>query len=340
MNGFARFLAQRLFVSILLLLGITLVSFALTQVVPGDPAAANLGQRAIEDPEAVAAFNQKYGLDKPVVTQYVNYLTNLVQGDLGLSQQSRRPVREDLGEFVPATLELAGTAVVISLVVGVLLGTLAALRRDRPLDNVLRVVSLGGVSMPLFWLALTALYLFTFKWRIFPGTGRLTPGATKPPDTTGLFTVDALLDGDWSTAKDAFMHMLLPALVLASYAIGLLTRFTRSAVLEVLNNEYVRAAMAKGLPTRTVVFRHVLRAALVPIITVAGVTFASLLAGTVLIEKIFAWPGIGTYAYRSASALDLPSIMGVSLFVALVYIVLNLLVDVLYGVIDPRVRTR
>lgn len=333
-----RFIGKRLVAAVFLLLGITLVSFVLTQVVPGDPAAANLGQRAIEDPDAVAAFRREYGLDKPVPVQYVRYLGNLVQGDLGKSQQSRRAVKDDLGEFVPATIELAGTAILISLVVGIGLGTIAALRRDRPIDGALRVVSLGGVSMPMFWLALTALYLFTFKFRVFPGTGRLSPGAIAPPDRTGMYTVDALLDGDWKTFQSAFMHLLLPALVLAMYAVGLITRFTRSAVLEVLGNDYVRAAHAKGLPLRVVVVRHVLRAAMVPIITVVGVTFAGLLAGTVLVEKIFAWPGVGQYAYRSASTLDLPAIMGVSLFVALVYILINLVVDVLYGVIDPRVR--
>jgi peptide/nickel transport system permease protein len=334
----SRFLARRLAAAVLLLLGITLVAFLLTNVVPGDPAAANLGQRAIEDPEAVAAFNRRYGLDKPLPVQYVTYLGNLVQGDLGSSQQTRRPVREDLAEFAPATLELAGTAIAISMVIGVALGTVAAFRRDRPADWILRIVSLGGVSIPVFWLSLTALYGLTFRWRVFPGSGRLPPGAIKPDRVTGMYTVDALLDGDVATFRDAVMRLLLPALVLAAYAIGLITRFTRSAVLEVLGNDYVRAAYAKGLPLRTILTRHVLRAALVPIITVIGVTFAGLLAGTVLVEKIFNWPGIGMYAYLSATNLDLPAVMGVSLFVAAVYISLNLIVDVLYGVIDPRVR--
>jgi peptide/nickel transport system permease protein len=333
-----RFLTRRLIAAVLLLLGITLVTFLLTNVVPGDPAAANLGQRAIGDPEAVAAFHRQYGLDRPLPVQYFTYLANLTKGDLGDSQQSRRPVREDLAEYAPATLELAGTAIAISMVIGVGLGTLAAFRRDRPVDWILRVVSLLGVSIPVFWLSLTALYGLTFRWPVFPGTGRLPPGAIRPDRVTGMYTVDALLDGDVATFRDAVMRLILPALVLSCYAVGLITRFTRSAVLEVLGNDYVRAAYAKGLPTHTIVTRHVLRAALVPIITVIGVTFAGLLAGTVLVERIFAWPGIGSYAYLSATTLDLPAVMGVSLFVAAVYITLNLLVDVLYGVIDPRVR--
>ena len=179
--------------------------------------------------------------------QYFTYLGNLVQGDLGDSQQSRRPVREDLAEYAPATLELAGTAIAISMVIGVGLGTLAAFRRDRPVDWILRVVSLLGVSIPVFWLALTALYGLTFRWPVFPGSGRLPPGAIRPDHVTGMYTVDALLDGDFGTFRDAVMRLILPALVLSCYAVGLLTRFTRSAVLEVLGNDYVRAAYAKGL---------------------------------------------------------------------------------------------
>lgn len=336
---FWRFVARRLAVSLLLLFGVTLIAFLLTNLVPGDPAAANLSQRAIEDPEAVAAFNARYGLDQPLPIQFQRYATNLVRGDLGESQQTGRGVRQDLGEFGPASAELAFVAIVISLAAGLGFGTWAALQRDRPVDQALRVLSLGGVSVPLFWLALLALYVLSFRLGWFPGAGRLDPGAIAPERVTGLYTVDALLAGDWDMFRSALGHVLLPSIVLASYTIGLLTRFTRSSVLEVLNNDYVRAAHAKGLPMWLVVRRHVLRAALVPIITVIGTAFASLLAGTVLVEQIFSWPGIGSYAYRSATTLDLPAIMGVSLFVATVYIAINFLVDVLYGVIDPRIRS-
>ncbi len=334
----SRFVARRFAAAVALALGVVLVAFLLTNLVPGDPAAANLGQRAIEDPDAVAAFRRQYGLDQPLPVQFGRYLTNLLTGDLGRSQQTNRPVRTDLAEFGPASAELALTATAISLVLGIGLGTLAAVRRDGPIDQALRVVSLGGVSVPLFWLALIALYLLSFRLSLFPGAGRLGPGAPRPPPVTGMYTVDAALAGDWATFRSALGHVLLPAMVLAAYTIGLLTRFTRSSVLEVLGNDYVRAAHAKGLPVRLVVRRHVMRAALVPIITVVGTAFASLLAGTVLVEQIFSWPGIGSYAYRSATTLDLPAIMGVSLFVALVYIFVNFVVDVLYGVIDPRIR--
>jgi peptide/nickel transport system permease protein len=333
-----RFLLQRLGTGLVLLVGITLVAFVLTHVVPGDPAAANLGQRAIGDPAAVAAFRHQYGLDRPLPVQYVLYLKNLVHGNLGISEQSHRPVRADLAEYVPATIELALFAIVLSLVIGISLGIVAAVFRDRWPDHVIRVLSLAGVSMPVFWIALVAFYLLFFKLGWLPGGGRLDPTQSAPTHLTGMFTVDAALHGQWTLFWSALRHLLLPALVLAIFTVGMLTRFTRASMLEIMGNDYVRAARLKGLPERVVILRHVLRPALVSIITVAGVAFGSLLSGTVLVENIFSWPGVGQYAYRSAVNLDLPAIMGVSLFVALVYIVVNLVVDLLYGVIDPRIR--
>jgi len=323
---------------VLLCIGITLVAFFLTQLVPGDPAAANLGQRAIDDPVAVKAFREHYGLDKPLPQQYATYLWRLLHGDLGESQQSHQPVTHDLGQYIPATAELAVLSILIAVVVGVGLGVVAAIRRNKLTDHVLRVVSLGGVSMPTFWLALVALYVFFFRLNWLPGTGRLDPVVTPPPTHTGLYTVDAVIAGQWSTAWNALQHLVLPALVLAAFNVGLLTRYTRSAVLEVISNDYVRSARAKGMPERIVVRRHVLRGALPSVITVIGLAFANVMTGAVLVENIFSWPGIGQYAYRSATTLDLPAIMGVSLFVAVVYIVVNFSVDVLYGVIDPRIR--
>lgn len=337
-GGLSRFLVRRVAAGLLLCLGITAVSFVLTQLVPGDPAAANLGQRAVDDPAVVAAFEHAHGLDRPLPVQYGLYLENLAHGDLGESQQSRRPVATDLAEFVPATLELALFAIVASLVVGVGLGVVAGITRDRWPDQVLRVVSLAGVSMPTFWIALVAFYLLFFKLGWLPGGGRLAPTQTPPEHTTGLFTVDAAIHGQWGLLASALAHLVLPGMVLAVYTVGLLLRFTRASVLEVLGEDYVRAARAKGLPERTIVLRHVLRPALVSIITVAGTAFGALLSGTVLVETIYSWPGLGQYAYRSATSLDLPAILGVSLVVAVVYISVNLLVDVLYGVIDPRIR--
>ena len=338
--SFLRFLLRRGAALVLLAIGITLVVFVLTQLVPSNAVATNLGEQAAADPAAVAAFKAHYGLDKPLPVRYGLYLKHLVQGDLGQSSLTHDAVTHDLGQFIPATAELALYSIVIAAFFGITFGVIAALRRNRPTDHVLRVVSLGGISMPTFWIALVALYVGFFKLGWFPGAERLDPGVLPPPHKTGLYTIDALLAGQWGLFVQALHHLVLPALVLAAFSVGLLTRYTRSAVLEVVGNDYVRAARAKGLPERVVVTRYILRAALPSVVTVLGLVFANVLTGAVLVEKIFSWPGIGQYAYQAAVNLDVPAIAGVSLFVAVVYITVNFIVDVLYGVIDPRIRVR
>ena len=337
-HPFLFFVAQRLVALVLLCLAISMMAFVLTHLVPGDVAAANLGERAGSDPTAVRLYREHYGLDKPLLVQYQVYLVNLLHGDLGESQQSRRAVRLDLAEYIPATAELAITSMALAIPLGILLGVIAALNRNRWIDQVLRVASLGGMSTPQFWLALVALYVFFYKLSWVPGSGRLDAIVLPPPRTTGLVTLDALLAGQFDVFRNAVQHLILPACVLAAFNTGLFTRFTRSAVLEVLENDYVRTARAKGMPELTVVFRHVLRAASPPIMTVVGLAFGNVITGTVLVENIFSWPGIGQYSYRSATSLDLSAIVGVMLFVGLVYILINMFVDILYGVIDPRVR--
>lgn len=335
---FVRYVALRLGLSLLLMVGVTIVTFTLTNLVPADPIQAALGEQAAANPEIVAKFRADNGLDKPLVVQYFSYLGNVLQGDLGVSTQTREPVAEELAAAFPATIELAFSAIVFSSLIGIGLGLLAALKRRTFVDQIIRVVSLIGLSWPTFWLALVVYYVFFFQLGIFPGSGRLSPTAIAPPQVTGLYTVDSLLSGQFATFWDAVYHLVLPASVLALFTIGLLTRFARSAVLEVLDMDYVKAATAKGLPRRTVVFGYVLRGALVPIITVLGLAFGSLLSGTVLVEKVYSWNGLGQYSFAAATKLDLPAIMGVGLIVGVVYIGLNFLVDVLYGAIDPRVR--
>jgi peptide/nickel transport system permease protein len=333
-------LARRLGIGAVLVVGITLVAFILTHLIPGDPAAANLGQTALGDPAIVKAFYHEYGLDKPLPEQYVIYLWKLLHGNLGISEHSHRAVATDLSQYFPATMELALFAIVISIVVGVGLGVLAAVRRGRPVDGGLRVFSLLGVSMPTFWVALFAFYIFFFRLGWLPSGGRLSPGLNAPTTITGLYTVDALLGGQWSLFVNALQHLVLPGMVLGIFTVGTVLRFTRASVLEVINNDYVRAARAKGLSEWTVIRRHIMRPALISIATVAGLAFGSLLSGTVLVENIFSWPGIGEYAYQSAINLDLPAIMGVSIVVAIIYIVINLLVDLLYTILDPRIELR
>jgi peptide/nickel transport system permease protein len=337
-GGFARFVLRRLVALVLLSLGITCVAFVLTELVPSNAVATNLGEQAAGDPVAVAAFKHHYGLDKPFPVRYAIYLDHLVHGDLGQSTLTHGPVTHDLGQFIPATGELALYSILFASVVGIGFGVLAALRRNRPTDHALRVVSLAGISMPTFWIALVALYVGFFRLGWFPGAERLDPGTSPPPSVTGLYTIDALLAGNWGLFVQALHHLVLPALVLAAFNVSLLTRYTRSAVLEVIGNDYVRAARAKGLPERTVVLRYIVRGALPSVVTVLGLVFANVLTGAVLVEKIFSWPGIGQYAFQAAVNLDVPAIAGVSLFVAVVYITINFIVDVLYGLIDPRIR--
>lgn len=334
----AGYLLRRLGTSILLLLGVTIVTFSLTNMVPGDPIAAALGEGASQNPETVAAYVERHGLDQPLPVQYLTYLGNLFQGDLGTSLTTGRAVTEDLASAIPASFEVAIWAIIVSLCVGTALGTIAAYRRGRVSDQVVRVVSLAGLSIPTFWLALVAFHVFFLQLSIAPGSGRLSPMLTPPPTVTGMYTIDALLVGDFEAFADAAAHLMLPVLVLSLFTIGLLTRFVRTSVLEVLSADYIRAARAKGLSGPRVVFDYVLRGASLPILTITGVAFGALLSGTVLVEAVFSWPGLGTYAYNSATALDLPGVMGVGLVVGVIYLVINLIVDLLYGVLDPRVR--
>lgn len=332
------FLLRRGVITVVLLVGVTLVSFLLIQAVPGDTMSATLSEQALQDPEIVAAYRARWGLDEPLYVQYLVYMRNVLQGDLGVSQQTGRPVLADLLTYVPATLEIAVPAMLLSLVLGVAIGLFAAVRHDRAGDHAVRAGTLIGLSTPPFWLALVVLYVFFYLLGVSPSGGRLSTWIVPPERVTGSVVIDSALAGRWDAAWDAIQHTALPVLVLTVLTVAMLVRFVRSAMLEVLDADYVRAARAKGLPTSRVLTAHVLRAGLVPVITVSGLAFASMLSGTVLVEQIFSWPGVGQYAFRSASALDVPAVLGVSLFVAVVYTVVNLLVDLAYGLIDPRIR--
>jgi peptide/nickel transport system permease protein len=329
---------RRVLLMIPLAIGMTLIAFLVSHSVPADPVAAHLGQRAMEDKTIVAAFRQQWGLDKPLPEQYVTYLGHLVRGDLGTSIRTHSPVAEDLGRYLPASAELAIAATVVGVFLGIPFGILSAVRRNHWLDHLVRAVSLLGVSSPVFWLGLIGLYVFYFRLGWLPGPGRLDVGMPEPPRLTGIYTIDSLLTGNWATFVASARHLILPGLVLASVYVGLVTRMTRSSMLEVLAADYVRTARGKGLKERVVIGRHALGNALIPTITVLGLAFGDILAGTVLTETIFSWPGIGRYAYQSAVTLDFPAIMGVSLLIALVFITVNLATDIAYVVLDPRLR--
>jgi peptide/nickel transport system permease protein len=332
-----RYVVSRLAITVVMALLATLVIFLIANTVPGDPVLAQLGDIAASNKEFVAEWRAKYGLDLPLWQRYLIFLQGLLRGDLGMSIASQRPVLDDIAQFAPATLELATAGFLLSLIVGIPLGILAAVRRDSWIDHLARVISLVGVSSPTFWLAFIMLAVFYGGLEIAPGPGRLDPIAFSPPTVTGLFLVDALLAGDWQTFRDAAAHLVLPAIVLAAATLGLITRTTRASMLENMQQDYVRVARAKGLRERNIVTGHVLPNALIPIVTLGGLAYANLLTGAVMTETIFSWPGLGRYTFRSAAALDFPAIMGITLVVAVVYLVINLLIDISYALLDPRV---
>ncbi len=321
-----------------MLLGITLLSFVLSHAVPADPVTANLGEQAAADPQVVAAFRHEWGLDRPLPEQYAIYLWKLLHGNLGISISTRQPVILDLQQRFPATIELAIVAMTLSILVGIPLGILSAVKRDSLLDQVTRVGALVGVSMPVFWLGLVGLVVFYARLGWAPAPGRLSAILSAPPLVTGFLLIDSLLAGRTDAALDTLHHLVLPAAVLSTYNLGVLARLMRGSTLDVLSEDYVRTARAKGLDERAVMLRHAARNALIPVVTVIGLSFGRLLSGAVIIESVFAWPGLGLYAFRSATSLDFPAIMGVGIVIATVYIVANLLVDIAYAFIDPRIQ--
>ena len=333
-----RFLIARVATMLVMALLATLVVFLITNTVPGDPVLAQLGDQAASDPAFVAQWRHDYGLDRPLWERYLIFLRDLSHGDLGRSIHSQRPVLDDIEEYTPATLELATVAFILTIIVGIPLGILAAVKRDTWVDHLARVVSLLGVSSPTFWLAFILLAVFYGYFQIAPGPGRLDPIALPPPTVTGSYLIDSALAGDWDTFQDAAAHLVLPSIVLAAATIGLITRTTRASMLEAIRQDYVRMSRAKGLHERRIMLRHVLPNALVPVVTLGGLAYANLLTGAVLTETVFAWPGLGRYTFLSAAALDFPAIMAITLIVAVTYLVVNLITDISYAILDPRVR--
>ncbi len=335
MNFFS-FLLRRAVGIVAVMIGVSIITFAISHVIPADPVAAALGDHARDD--QIAAFRAEYGLDQPLVTQYVVYVTGLLQGNLGLSIRTRRPVAADLRDFFPATLELSLTALLIAILLGIPAGILSSLARNRLPDHIVRVFSLLGGSLPIFWLGLVLIGIFYTQLGWLPGGGRIDQFVQPPQTITGLFVLDSILTGNLAALQSSLWHLILPAFTLGYYSTAVIARITRSSMLEVLHHDYLRTARAKGLRERTVIVRHALHNALIPTLTIIGVTFGSLLSGAVLTETIFTWPGLGRYATASAINLDFPAVMGVTLVAALVYTFANLAVDLTYHLLDPRIQ--
>ena len=333
---FLAFLIRRLIGIAAVMIGVSVITFAISHVIPADPAVAALGDHATD--EQIAAFRAEYKLDRPLPEQYLTYVNGLLHSDLGRSIRTRRSVADDLADSFPATFELSFTALLVSIVVGIPAGIWSAISRGRLPDVVVRVLALAGGSIPVFWLGLIVIGLGYYQLGWFPGGGRIDAFVAPPPLRTGLYVVDSLVAGDVEALRSSLIHLVLPALTLGYFSTAVITRMTRSSMLEVLGQDYMRTAEAKGLRERTVVLRHGLRNALIPTVTIIGLTFGSLLSGAVLTETIFSWPGLGRYATASAVSLDFPAVLGVTLLAAVVYPVANLVVDVAYYWLDPRIQ--
>jgi len=333
-----RYIIRRLLGVPFLLLGVASVAFILSQSTKGDPLSALVPERMMNNPEIVDAVKAQWGLDKPLPVRYAIYMKNLVQGDMGTSFNTRRPVARDIADRLPATLELVIAAMIIGTTFGMGIGLLSARFRYSLFDNVARGFALLGSSLPIFWLGLIMLYVFSVQLKWTPGTGRLDARTTPPEGGTGFYTFDALLAGDWPLFIEAASHLALPALVLGWSVIGIVARLVRSSLLEALGQDYVRTARAKGASERVVLINHALRNALIPVLTVLGFTFAYLITGAVLTEAIFSWPGIGSYAVNAARSLDYPAIGGVTIVGAAAFLLANLVTDIAYAWANPRIK--
>ncbi|MGD1992060.1 MAG: ABC transporter permease [Anaerolineae bacterium] len=331
-----RYIGQRLVWLIFVLVGLSIVTFVVSHLIPADPIRAAAGMHAA--PEQVEALRRKYGMDKPLPVQYVIYMGNLLQGDLGRSIRSRRPVLDDLKQYFPATIELALSALLITVLTGIPIGVLSAVWPNSLTDHLSRLLSLGGISMPSFWLGLLLQWFIYGQLGWLPAAGRLDQLMASPNTITGMHTVDSLLNANWPAFWSAVKHLILPAVTLAAGSTAMVARATRSSMLEALGQDYIRTARGKGLGEGVVIGRHALRNALIPTVTLIGLQTGNLMAGVFLVEVIFSWPGLGSYAVRSVLAVDFPAIMGVTLLIAVIYVFTNLLVDVSYAALDPRIR--
>ncbi|GAB4537536.1 MAG: ABC transporter permease [Anaerolineae bacterium] len=330
------YIMKRMLLVIPTLIGVTFVCFALVRVLPGNPVYFILGPYATE--EEVARVKTELGFDRPIYEQYLIYLDGILHGDLGYAWHTSQPVADDIKQRFPLTIELSTISLILTLIVAVPLGVISAVKRGAWIDNVARVVAVIGVSMPMFWSGLLLIYIFFFRlgWAP-PPMGALDLLIEPPPRVTGMILVDSLIAQDWEAFRSAISHLILPAITLALPMIGSITRMTRSSMAEVLHSDYVRTAIAFGLPRRTVIYRDALQNALLPVVTMIGVLYGFALGGTVLVEMIFGLTGMGSYSFGSIMNLDYAGVQGVVLLVAVIFVVINLVVDILYAIIDPRI---
>ena len=317
------------------LLGVSVIVFFITRVLAPDPAPVVLGEHATQ--EAMQAWRQDNGLEEPLWMQFINFLGGAVQGNLGNSYYSHQPVAQEIAARFPATAELAICAIIVASLLGITLGVIAAVKKNKIADHVSMFIALVGISMPIFWSGIMLIILFAGILQVLPSSGRIAP-ILEPSGGTGFFIIDTIAQGNWAGLGDALIHLILPTLALSLYSMAIITRMTRSSMLDTLNEDYVRTARAKGLSNRTVEIKHALRNAMLPISTVIGLQFGSLLGGAILTETVFSWPGIGKFTIDCVLKSDFPVVQGVVLLVAVIFVLMNLIVDVVYAYLDPRIK--
>jgi len=335
------FILRRIGTSLFVLIGVSIITFFIARVVPANPAVLYIGPKARQ--EDIDRVTKQLGLDKPLPIQYVVYMNELFHGDLGTSISTKKPITDELAGRIPATLELLFSGMFVAILLGVPLGVLSARSQGRFFDVLVRILSIAGVSMPAFFLGLILQIVFFRNLELLPLAGRVDADLrfTNPlTSITNFILVDSFLTGNWITLKDAFLHLILPSLTLAAYPMGLIARMTRAAMLETLEQDYIRTARAYGIKQYVIIYLYALKNAINPTLTVIGLTFAFALTGTFFVEIIFNWPGLGLFTVRSLLNLDYPAIMGMTLFGSIGYVLINLIVDLLQALVDPRISLR
>lgn len=330
------YIIRRLFQAILVLFGVTIITFIISHVIPGDPARAAAGMNA--DYETVQRIRENWGLNQPLPKQYLTYIGNALKGNLGRSIMTGSPVLEDIKRRLPASIELAGVSTLLWLPLGLILGVLCAIKARGVIDVLLRLFVIAGVSMPVFWLALLFQLVFSKELGWFPEVGRISIQMTPPAHITGFYLIDSVLTANWDAFISSLKHIVLPAWAAGLPSLAIVTRMTRSSFLEVFREDYITTARAKGVIERMVLFKHALRNALIPVVTVTGIELGKLIVWMFLVELIFAWPGIGRYGVKAILNQDFMPVMGLTLVTVSVFVMINLIVDVSYTFINPQIR--
>jgi peptide/nickel transport system permease protein len=331
----SKYIVKRIAQSLLVLLGVSIIVFLIMRVFSPDPAPVVLGEHATED--SMKAWRDANGLNDPIPVQYWTFLTGALRGDLGTSYYTHSTVASEIASRFPATIELALVAIIIASAAGIALGVVSAVHKGTAIDATSMVLALVGVSMPIFWLGILLIILFAGMWHILPSGGRVDP-LLQPTGGSGLYIIDTLFSGNFAALGNVLQHLILPALALSMYSMAIITRMTRSSMLDTLNEDYVRTARAKGLREKKVTKHHALRNAMLPVTTVIGLQLGSLLGGAVLTETVFAWPGIGKFTVECILKSDFPVVQGVVLLIGVIFVVINLVVDIIYAYLDPRIK--